>query len=214
MKKINFCYAFLLQILVLSTSISLTNCSSNSSLHDRYSTLFKFNNNGREYLIVGYPAKDAEGYNLLIGKEKDNVFLKCIDKQHNGTLDEVLAGNISLEEANKIYKKGITMAESQGSIKKIDFERYYRNTTKNYYCEIRTYILVSGERYNIFMLVKKQTNNTLTILDEGADGSLDNFMEGDGNIKEYQLLYASVIQKGIEDNKIKFEGGIYQVIIN
>ena len=212
MKKIKFHKSFLLQFLMLLMFINFIDCSSKSTLQNRYSSLFKFYIDSEEYLIIGYPAKDAEGYNLLIGKENNGVILKCIDKQQDGILDEVQEGKISLDEANKIYKQGITMAESEGRIKKKDFERYFKISTDDYYFEIRTYILISGECYNIFSAVENLTKSTSILLDEKADGLLDNFLEGDGDLKEYQSLYAMVLQKGIEANKMQIRNDIYQVI--
>ena len=211
MRKMRLNNTFALQFLLFVMSIGLAGCSSGSNSQNGYSSLLRVNVSGTEYLIMSFSPKDTEGYNLLIREENNKIIIKCIDRQQDGIIDEVVEGNISIDEANIIYSKAIQMAESKGSVKKKYFERYYRMTAKDHYYEIQTYILASGERYNIFTVVEKTTNNTFNIVDENADGLLDTFQTGGGEIKIYQQLYEMVIQEGIKDKRIHFENGIYQV---
>jgi hypothetical protein len=212
MEKIQRFGIFVFRFSMIVVMFGLTNCSSVSFLQggDAPSEL-KFNYGGEEYKIISYSTEDTEGYNYLIKEENDNVIIKCIDQQQDGVIDEVITGNISLDEANTIYSDVITMAEIKGSVKKKYFKRYYGTTVNDYYYDIKTYILASGQQYNIFSVMNYTTNSTVTLEDEKADGRLDNFQNGNGKLEEYQRLYKMVIQKGLEDKKIKFEDGSYQV---
>jgi hypothetical protein len=40
------------------------------------------------------------------------IILRAIDKDQNGVLDQVVVGDISLDEANKIYQLGLDLAST------------------------------------------------------------------------------------------------------
>jgi hypothetical protein len=144
-------------------------------------------------------------------EENDNVTIKSIDKQQNGELDEVLEGDISLADANKIYADGLAVAEEKGMLTKRDFERYYNFSDKIYEYEIRTYILVQGDNYNLFAARKKTGNNITIIIDEKADGLLDDFEQGSGDIIKFQALYEEVLRQGIINRRVVNADKVYLV---
>jgi hypothetical protein len=98
-----------------------------------------------------------------------------------------------------------------GMLKERNFERFYNFSYKIYDYEIRTYILVQGDNYNLFAVKKKATNNIIIIIDEKADGSLDNFQQGSGEIKKFQAFYEEVLRQGIVSNRVVNVDKVYFV---
>jgi len=196
---------------VILILMGLNNCASNSELMNNYSNLLIFSHQGEEYKILGFSPQETEGYNLLVREVQNEILLKCIDKQQDGVLDEVIVGNISLERANNIYQEAIWTASAKGSLKQKYFEHYYLTSDKENTFELRTYVLVDGETYNVFAIKPISNKFSYVIRDLRADGSLDFFEEGEGDLELFQSYYDEVVQKGISRDKIKFSDGVYYV---
>ena len=160
---------------------------------------------------MSYLSNDATGYNILMREENDKIIIKSIDKQQDGKLDEVLEGDLSLADASKIYADGLAAAKEMGMLKEKDFERFYNFSDKIYDYEIRTYILVQGDNYNLFAVKEKAFNNIIIIIDEKADGLLDNFQQGSGDIIKFQALYEEVLRQGIVSNRVVNVDKVYFV---
>jgi hypothetical protein len=201
----------ILQFLILLVTIGLTHCASSSETQGDYSGIVKFNSGGNEYTIISYLSSDATGYNILMREENDNVIIKSIDKQQDGVLDDVLEGDFSLADANKIYADGLAAAKEMGMLTEKTFQRFYKFSDRIYDYEIRTYLLVKGDNYNLFAARKKAGNNIIVIIDEKADGLLDNFQQGSGDIIKFQTLYAEVLRQGIVDHRVVNTDKVYFV---
>ncbi|MGB5896072.1 MAG: hypothetical protein WBG58_17995 [Ignavibacteriaceae bacterium] len=201
----------ILHFLILVIGISLTHCASSTDIQGDYSSILKFYSGGNEYTIMSFLSTDAIGYNVLMREENNKVIIKGIDKQQDGELDEVQEGDISLADANKIYADGLAAAKEMGMLKQRDFERYYNFSDKIYDYEIRTYILAHGDNYNLFAARKKIGNNVIIMMDEKADGLLDNFQEGSGDIIKFQALYEEVLRQGIINHRVVNADKIYLV---
>jgi len=201
----------ILQFLILVISIGLTHCASSPQTQEDYSSILKFYSGGNEYAIKSFLSANEIGYNILMREENNELIIKCIDKQQDGKLDEVLGGDITLADANKIYFDGLAAAKEMGMLKQRDFERYYNFSDKIYDYEIRTYLLVQGNNYNLFAAKKKTSNDIIIIIDEKADGVLDNFQQGTGDIIKFQTLYEEVLQQGIVSHRVVNKDKIYLV---
>ncbi len=201
----------LLNFSMILMFLGLINCTSKSELMNSYPNLLTFSHQGKEYKILGFFPQDSDGFNLLIRKEQNKILLKCIDKQQDGVLDEVIVGDITLEEANNIYQEGILIAIENGSLKEKQFEHYYLTSDMGNIFELRTYVPVDGETYNIFAVKPISDGRTYVLRDLEADGSLDYFEEGEGELELFQSYYDKVVQKGISGNKIKLSDGVYYV---
>lgn len=191
--------------------LGLNNCTSNSELMNSYPNLLTFSYQGEEYKILGFFPQDLDGFNLLIRKEQNRILLKCIDRQQDGILDEVVVGDITLEEANNIYQEGILIALENGSLKEKQYDHYYLISDMGKIFELRTYVPVDGEPYNIFAVKPISDGRTYVLRDLEADGSLDYFEEGEGELELFQSYYDKVVQKGISENNIKLSNGVYYV---
>jgi hypothetical protein len=192
--------------------LCLYNCGSNLELLNNNSSLLIFSHEGEEYQIIGYSPTGTEGYNYLIRQKDDEILIKCIDKQQDGILDEVILGNISLENANTIYSQAISIASSSGSLKEKNFEKFYITSDRENIFELRTYVLADGDIYNIFAVKPIKANVTYITKDLLADGELDYFEEGEGDLKLFQSFYDEVMQKGLQNDKIVVLKGSYQVM--
>ena len=201
----------ILQVLILVIIIGLTHCASSSHTQGEYNRILKFYSGGNEYSIMSYLSNDATGYNILMREENDKIIIKSIDKQQDGKLDEVLEGDLSLADASKIYADGLAAAKEMGMLKEKDFERFYNFSDKIYDYEIRTYILVQGDNYNLFAAKKKGFNNVIIIVDEKADGLLDKFQQGSGDIIKFQALYEEVLRQGMVSNRVVNVDKVYFV---
>ena len=91
------------------------------------------------------------------------------------------------------------------------FQRFYKFSDKIYDYEIRTYLLVLDENYNLFAARKKTSNEVIIIMDKKADGLLDNFQQGSGDIIKFQALYEDVLQQGIVNHRVINADEIYLV---
>lgn len=201
----------ILLVLILVMIIGLTHCASSSHTQGEYTSILKFYSGGNEYTIISFSREDVTGYNILMREENDKVIIKSIDNQQDGELDEILEGNISLVDANKIYSEALAVAKERGMLKKLYFERYYNFSDKIYDYEIRSYILAQGDNYNLFAVKEKTINNIIIIIDEKADGLLDNFQQGSGDIIKFQALYEEVLQQGIVSNRVVNVDKVYFV---
>ena len=201
----------ILQFLILVSIIGLTHCASSSHTQGDYSSIIKFYSGGNEYTIMSFLSTDAIGYNVLMREENNKIIIKGIDKQQDGELDEVQEGDISLADANKIYADGLAAAKELGMLTEKNFQRFYNFSDKIYDYEIRTYILAHGDNYNLFAAKKKTRNDIIIIIDEKADGKLDNFQQGSGDIINFQALYEEVLQHGIVSKRVVNKDKVYLV---
>ncbi len=112
----------ILKFFILASIICLTHCASSPETQGDYSSILKFYSGGSEYTIMSYLSNNATGYNILMREENDNVIIKSIDKQQDGELDEVLEGDFSLADANKIYADGLAAAKEMGMLKERNFD--------------------------------------------------------------------------------------------
>lgn len=203
----------LFSLFIIVTLLGLNNCASNSELLNGYSSLLIFSHEGEEYKIFGFSPNETVGYNYLIKQENNEILIKCIDKQQDGTLDEVIVGDISLKEANSIYREAILTASASGFLKEKYFENYYITSDKQNIFEVRTYALADGDIYNFFAVKDINDEDDIYIArDLLANGNLDYFEEGDGDIRQFQSFYDEVIEKGIQDDKIKVSKGTYRIV--
>ena len=201
----------ILKFFILVSIIGLTHCASSSHTQGDYSSIIKFYSGGNEYTIMSFLSTDAIGYNVLMREENNKIIIKGIDKQQDGELDEVQEGDISLADANKIYADGLAAAKELGMLTEKNFQRFYNFSDKIYDYEIRTYILAHGDNYNLFAAKKKTRNDIIIIIDEKADGKLDNFQQGSGDIINFQALYEEVLQHGIVSKRVVNTDKVYLV---
>jgi hypothetical protein len=168
---------------------------------------------GKEYHIQSVTPTHSEGYNILSLREGETLVFKAIDKEQDGRLDEVMIGDMALEDAERIYSEGIAEGERLGYIRKRTFAREYRykDDFRNYI--LATYVLVSGEIYNKLIISDRSAfRSQAEVLDSDADGKLDDVIEGTETLGTYQKMYQYVLEKGSQVNRIQKTNGKWIVV--
>ena len=163
---------------------------------------YTFDYNNLTYRIESVTPSNMEGYNILSRFENEHIVFKAIDKEQNGTINEVLIGNLDLKEANTIYQFGIKVGERLGYIKKKTFAREYRTYDKLNDYLLATYLLAVGDVYNKLRISSRQliTGETV-VIDLNADGKLDKVEKGDMGLNFYQKLYDKVLDPRHQRNE-------------
>lgn len=175
---------------------------------------FSFQHEGTTYYIESMTPQKKEGYNMLIHKERNQIMFRAIDKEQDGMINEVVQGNISLREADAIYKKGIATAKVSGNFKKRKYLRAYRTSDLFNDYELSTFILTVGETYNRLAIVNKKTLDEETIVvDLTADGQLNKMKKGSENMAYYQKLYQKILDWGLKEGMVIKTDGMYQVAL-
>ncbi|MFC1569679.1 hypothetical protein ACFL4L_05555 [bacterium] len=169
---------------------------------------YSFSYQGKEYRIQSVTPTVSEGYNILIRREDDKLVLKAIDKEQDGFLDEVMVGNLAVEDADRIYQEGISEGERRGYIKKRTFAREYRFKDDLRTYVLATYVLAMGDIYNKLIIADHTLFNAqVIVIDKDADGRLDDVEEGIETLGEYQKSYEYVIEMGKRVNRIRKVNG-------
>jgi hypothetical protein len=173
---------------------------------------YTFTYGGLEYRIESVTPNYSEGYNIISHRESDRLVFKGIDKEQDGKLDELIVGNMTLDEARKIYDEGILEGERRGYLRKRTFAREYKTSDVIYDYILATYILITGEVYNRLTLVNKQVfQNPTMVIDDDADGQIDRIEKGFESLSRYQSLYREVLDRGIKERRIVRSGKRYLV---
>ncbi|MGN8224842.1 hypothetical protein [Gracilimonas sp. BCB1] len=198
-------------LLLLLSGLSMLGCSSSKDLPIR--TDFSFEFDRQTYHIISISAPDGEGYNYLIQYEGNESVLRSMDTNQDGILDLVQYGEISLNEANKIYTYGIQQAIAQQKFKARKDKRIFTHTETNLKYTLETIGFYSDLLYNRFEIANIITGENELFFDMDADGKLDKIEQSDRTLEDARELYQKVIQIGISKNLIEFRFDKYIVLI-
>lgn len=197
--------------LVVVASMILVGCASRIPVIETGGYYFDFE--GKTYRIDSVNPESMVGYNILALKEEEQNVVVGIDKDQNGSLDEVVAGNVSLQKAREIYLAGIADGEKQGRVKSETMTQEYRMVVDQYTYSLITYKLAVGEIFNKLIITNNYFNREeAVLLDQGADGRLDKIEIGERDLEHYQSIYAQVIERGLTYGRVKKSNGTFQVV--
>lgn len=207
-------YKILLSIVILAFLLGCATTNKSVSKSGKY----LFAHMDKMYLIESFTPATETGNNFLVLKDGDKVVFKAIDKEQNGYIDEVLLGDISLEEARKIYSNGLAKAAKRGNIENHTPNRFYQfeDIMNDYY--VSTYNYSSNNVYNRLTIIKKnslqKSDNKIVILDLAADGSLNKVLRGECSVDEYQNIYNELLNQGVRFSKISNNEGKFFVLVS
>ncbi len=176
---------------------------------------YVFSFDGRSYSISSINPDNRVGYNLLIMKEGDKIVMTAVDKEQDGTIDQIMRGSWSIKEAQSIYTAGIEAGRKNGTLRKRYVQRSYEtNDSQNHYI-LETYELAMGEIYNKLVIYNRNTPFFQTILrDINADGILNKMdKDGDQDIEYYQSYYQDVLKRGMGEGRVVKSNGRYVVAL-
>ncbi len=171
---------------------------------------YTFGYEGKNYRIESITPNFLEGYNVLSKFEEDKIVFKAMDREQDGVLDEVVIGDLALEEARIIYREGLKEGERRGYLHMRTFAREYRIRIGHNQYILATYILALGDVYNKLTL-KDIANKESILVDMDSDGILDKIESGDKTLGEYQKFYRLVLDEGLQYKKITRTDGLYLV---
>ena len=202
MNNVNFKIGFIRIIGLLLISLFLTVGCSSTKPQAKISK-YDFKYEGEDYTIESIEHQNKEGYNVILKMNSANISIKAIDKEQDGVIDNVIFGNITLDRANLIYQNALSTASKSGDVKKRNFTRHFviEDSVNRYILE--TYILSLGDTYNKLIIESLLIKSSKDIvLDNGANGTLDEIIDGTNTMQFYQKIYNRVLSNGTKANKI------------
>lgn len=162
---------------------------------------FLFNYEGEEYRIRSISSSDVvNDFNELIGK----TFVAA-DIDQDRYIDQIVMGEISLSEAQKIYDYGLIMLSKEKKLRASAPEvNQYLQENPEFDYEIKTFRPVNADPFNQFRIIDKHSlSQEITILvDQQADGTLNEVLTGSMPLPEGQSLYSEVIKAGLQSGKL------------
>jgi len=168
---------------------------------------YRFTINDEAYRIRSISSQDkAESYNELIGAE-----FVAADLDQDRTLDCILMGEMSLDEAQKIYEHGLALVtkENKLRIRMPNVDRY-THSADGVLIEITSFRPAHAPPFNEFRIVDNRpvVCQRLTIMvDQNADGTLDKVLKGSSALEEVQPQYAEVIAAGLQKGQLVTANG-------
>ncbi len=176
-------------------------------------SIYHFTYNGDSYEIVGTFVNEETGSNELIFKRDKRVVLWARDADQNGVIDTILEGELSLSEANEIYKNGIKQAIEDNKYKERPDRRKFETTINDITYVVVSHLYENEESYNMFIVHPDDRSNAIILIDNGLNGSLDQIEQGDELPVNWEGIYNEVLKKGVDERKIYLENNQYIVKI-
>ncbi len=150
----------------------------------------------------------SESHNEIIGQK-----FVAADYDQDGVLDCVTMGEVALAEAQKIYDYGLNGVSRENKLKvqNPDIHSYFQEQD-NVQLEIRSFQPINAPPFTEFRVVDTRARvhiEVVVLLDENADGMLDEILKGSGSLEKLQSQYAELIQAGLQKGElIKVNGKI------
>lgn len=182
-----------LKISLVFLSFAIAGCSLFKS--QPKGSVFSFDYEGKTYQIVGYNEIEGESANFLIYREDDTVLFRVIDRNQTGTLNDVLSGDISLSEANRIYQAGITIAMEQEQYREKDRQRSFETEMEEYRAIIESYVKNWETPRNRLVIYDLNWRLIGIFWDENSNGIVDTVDYGDMEIGTAQSLYETALNR-------------------
>lgn len=173
--------------------------------------MFDFTYDGDHYGILSSATSTNGSGNMLVKKQDNHISMRAMDFDKDGSIDKVIVGTMSVLDADKIYKVGITKAQNQNKFMEFEHERMYSTEGPGYFKTyiIQTFMSTGKELYNKFIILDQRTQHRTVLVDNGADGVLN--MKDKDN--DYQKLYSLTLEKGMQDGKIDHDKDNGQYIV-
>ena len=195
----------------LALVIFLAGCA--TTKNQTIKNVFTFDHDGHSYQIVSINTETGEGTNFLnLVDENGMEALSARDLDQDGTLDVIIKGQLSLEEANFIYSAGISNAKLKGSYNEREPLRSFEATHSNTLYTIRSYYVEDLTLTNMFIIHNASGGHESILEDITGDGVLDHIEKGSITLEEAQLLYDIILKAGIEKGRIELIGTTYVVL--
>ena len=205
MGKTNFVIGQLKKVSVIFIGFFLSilmfhGCAQQS--HMLSASQYRFNIEDETYRIRSiFYDDESEAYNELIGQN-----FMAVDFDQDRVIDCILLGEVSLNEAQKIYEYGLgeVVRENRLQVKVPSIDRYvYENS--EFHCEIRSFRPTNVPPFNQFQMIDKHqlvSPQVNIMVDQNADGTLDEVLKGGIALDHAQSRYADVIETGLQRHEL------------
>lgn len=170
---------------------------------------YRFNFENQSYRIRSISSTDkSESYNELIGEK-----FMAADYDQDRIIDCILLGEVSLIAAQRIYEYGLTELTKENKLKvKNPSVNRYVYVNNNIQLEIRSYRPTNAQPFNEFKITDQRPvvfPDINIIIDQNADGILDEVLKGSVNLENAQAQYTQAIEVGLQKGElIKVNGTI------
>lgn len=166
-------------------------------------SIYSFTLDGNDYQIIGFTASWGESANILLQLQNDEPVMRAIDYDRNGSLDVLVYGTISIDEANRVYRRGIALALRESKVKQEKSLNEFEYQDENYIYVVETFRDEDEEYQNRFFIYHKNWNTAGGYRDIGGNGVLDRAEMGGIPLEEAQQYYEMVLEKAAEKNRIE-----------
>ena len=170
---------------------------------------YRFNLADETYRIRSISSKDkSESYNEVIGEK----FI-AVDYDQDGVIDTILLGEVSLNEAQKIYDYGINGVTKENKLRVLNpgIDRYLHEEN-DFQLEIRSFRPMNAPPFNELKITDNRPivrPEVIILVDQNADGILDEVLKGSVALEKYQAQYGEMIASGLQKGElIKVNGTI------
>ncbi len=172
---------------------------------------YSFEFQGKNYNIESVTPNNVEGYNMITRREGTDLVFKAIDKEQDGTIDELSIGNMTIDQAQLIYQAAIDEGEKKGFLRKRTLSREYRSSIGGDRFILTTHILALGDTYNKLSYYEIIQGIEVEMIDLEADGIVDRIDEGNKDLGYCQKIYRNIIDRGLKYGKVQQINGKYIV---
>ncbi len=176
--------------------LTLYGCASQTPQLNASQYRFKFNDEAYRMRSI-FLGDKKESYNELIGEN-----FVAVDFDQDRILDRILLGDVTLNEAQKIYNYGLDrIAKENKLIVRAPRDNRYLHESNGFEIEIRSFRPANAHPFNEFKIMDKRPAacpEDIIVVDQNADGTLDEVLKGSATLKEVQSQYAEAIEAGLQ----------------
>lgn len=188
-------------ISIVSLLFFLTSCA--LFRHQADGTQFSFEFEEETYQILGYVSDEGQSANFLVKREGDRTIFRAVDRDQNGTIDQVITGSVGLEMANEIYREGIRLARELGKHKDVKRYREFTYAYQEYRLLIQSYAIGADSYINRFIIADRNWSVHAVTWDDDSDGQLTRVESGDIDLQTAQSLYERALDRAAENDRIE-----------
>lgn len=163
---------------------------------------YRFSYNDEVHRIRSIFSEDKkESYNELVGKN-----FVAADFDQDRVLDRILFGETSLSEAQKIYEHGLARLAQENKLQvRIPRVARYVYEKNGSQIEIRSFRPANARPFNEFVITDHRQAvhpEIIIIVDQNADGILDQVLKGAVALEKVQPQYTQAIAAGLRKREL------------
>ena len=177
--------------------------------------MFSFSYEGNDCKITSVNTASGEGSNYLsIMDENKKEILTATDLNQDGTIDQILQGEYSLEVADLVYKHGISIAQNSGNYQERQPSRTFESSVEEITLTVSSYLIDKDTPNNRLMITNRVTGAESILLDLDANGILDRTEKGELEMEIAQKYYTWLLSKAKQEHRVVIKDGIYLITTN